>query len=207
MNLIALATGAAAVMLLAASAHAETRTLPVTTLYEVEVSGPLEVVITAGPQTSAVLEGNPDAIARIDAKVRGATLDVRGRKRGVGNRDPDVVLRITAPLIRSIDASNGVAVEAKGFATSALELDLSSGAALEIDGRCDRLDAKASMGAALSASKLVCRNVSAAASMGGVAHVHATQSIEGSASMGGVIEIDGAPAQREVSASMGGVVD
>jgi hypothetical protein len=62
------------------------------------------------------------------------------------------------------------------------------------------------MGGALDAEGLICRDVSAQASMGASVQVHATQSVKAGASMGGNIEIAGNPPQRDISASMGGTV-
>jgi Putative auto-transporter adhesin, head GIN domain len=201
----AMALGAVALM--GGVAAADTRVIPVTEILFVEASGPFRVEITTGPQTSAVLEGSAAELERIESRVRGNRLQVRTRTSFNNNDDIDVVLRVTAPILQGITVSKGGSATATGLNTSAIRLDASMGAALDASGRCDRLEARARMGGALDAEKLVCRNVSANASMGGATHVHATGSVDAHASMGGTIAIAGQPAQHDASAFMGGIID
>lgn len=193
----------------AGPAAADTRPIAVQTLLHVEASGPFQVEITTGARTSAVLEGSAAALALVESRVEGNRLQVRARDgwKRRGDRDIDVVLRVTAPILQSISVSKGADATATGLNTTALTLDASMGAALDAAGVCNALEARARMGGALDAEKLVCRDVSANASMGGALHVHATQSVDAQASMGGTIDVAGAPAQREASAFMGGVID
>ncbi len=198
-----------AVLATAGVATADTRPISVQELLSVEASGPFRVEITTGPQTSAVLEGSAADLARIESRVTGNRLQVRPRGMTFsGNRgDIDVVLRVTAPILQAITISKGAEATATGIDTTLLRLDVSMGAALTVGGKCNRLEARARMGGSLDAGQLVCRDVTANASMGGAAHIHATQSVQANASMGGVIEIDGNPSYHDASAMMGGVVD
>jgi hypothetical protein len=183
------------------AAAADTRVIAVEELLEVDVSGPFRIEISTGPKTSAVLEGPTAELNRLESRVTGRRLQVRAKTVAFrsGSGDIDVVLRITAPILQSIDVSKGAEGTATGINTTALKLDVSMGAALTVAGKCNSLDANARMGGALDAESLICRDVSAHASMGGSVQVHATQSIN--------IEVSGNPPQRNISASMGGAVD
>lgn len=199
-----------AVLATAGAAAADTRPISVQQILTVEASGPFRVEITTGPQTSAVLEGPASDLDRLESRVSGSRLQVRTRGmtlRNTNRGDIDVVLRITAPILQGIEVSKGAEGTATGLDTTFIRLDVSMGAALTASGKCNKLDARARMGGSLDAEHLICRDVDADASMGGTAHVHATQSVEANASMGGVIEIEGKPPHHDASAMMGGIVD
>ncbi len=204
-----LALTALAILACAGAAAAETRPIPVRELLSLDVSGPFRVEIITGPQTSAVLEGPAAALKRVESRVNGTKLQVRERGGTFSSRDDDidVVLRVTAPILQSIVVSKGAEATATDLNTSTLTLNVSMGGALTATGRCNTLDARARMGGALDAEGLVCRTVTANASMGGAAHVHATESVQANASMGGTIDIAGKPAHHDASAFMGGIVD
>jgi hypothetical protein len=191
------------------AAAADTRVIAVQNLLELDASGPFRIEISAGPISSAVLEGPTAELNRLESRVTDRGLQVRAK--GVafrsGNGDIDVVLRITTPILQAITVSKGAEGAATGLNTSALKLDVSMGALLKVAGQCNGLEADARMGGALDAEGLICRDVSAHASMGGSVQVHATQSIKAGASMGGSIEVTGNPPRRDISSSMGGAVD
>ena len=201
---------AMAVLAFTGVATADTRSIPVQALHAIEVSGPFRIEITTGPTTSAVLEGATSELAKLSAHVNGARLVVRQRCGPVcidGDDSIHVVLRVTAPVLQAIRVSKGAEATAVGLNTRTLKLDVSTGGTLKADGVCDALSAGARMGGELDAGGLVCRDVDASASMGGAAHVNATQSVGAHASMGGSVKISGSPLRHDATAFMGGIVD
>lgn len=206
MNFVVLT--AAALMALAGAAAAETRQIPVSQITEVEAAGRFAVEIVQGAEASAALDGSAADLARVTARTNGGKLIVTDNCRlNCGNQKLDVTLRVTAPGIQAISASRGVRARATGLATTQLELDAAMGATVTAEGRCTTLDAEARMGGVIEADKLTCHVATVRTAMGGVAEVHADQSLTARASMGGVVEVKGAPATRNTSASMGGVID
>ena len=120
--------------------------------------------------------------------------------------DIEAVVRITAPIVQAISVSKGAQAVATDLNTHTLTLNVSMGGTLTASGRCDDLVARSQMGGVLDGKSLVCRDVIANASMGGAAQVHATQSIVANAAMGGTIDVTGAPARRDATAFMGGMI-
>lgn len=197
----------AAALVLAGNAAAETKAIAVTDIASLKVSGRFETDVVQGPRTSAVLEGPADDIARLGIRFERGALRVWEKCTVFcGNRDLDVTLKVTAPMLRAIDAEKGATVRARAITVGAMTLDVAMGANLEIDGRCTTLTADAAMGGGLDAGAFVCGDVEVDAAMGGSATVHATQSLKAEASMGGAISAAGSPARRDVSTMMGGDV-
>ena len=192
----------------AGAAAAETQSVAVSNLRTLEVAGAFRVEISTGPQTSAVLEGAPSELAKLQTVVDGQRLRVETRCTifCADHHNIHVVLRVTAPALDAISISRGAAATASGLDAGALKLDISMGGALDAAGACDSLAASARMGAELDARHLICRTVDIKASMGADVSVHASESVEAHASMGASVKVSGAPRRHDVSAFMGGDV-
>ena len=189
---------------MASPAGADVRRIEVPGLTAVEASGPFTVQVVSGAAPAATLEGSAAALARMLTTFSNGLLKVRDTCWiNCGRRNLDVVLKVVAPRIDSLDFSKGIEADVSDVAAGSLRLSVQMGAELDIAGRCDTLEASAKMGADLDASTLVCRQVDVTASMGANAKVHATERVKVKGSMGADVRVLGDPAQRETSGTMG----
>ncbi len=199
--MIALAFVAGAWM---APAHAEPR--DVAGFTAVAATGQYRVEVTHGLGFAVDVSG-PDA-ARITTQREGDTLHIRSTARAWwgGQRRVNAIVRVTMPGVTALSAARGVEMTAHDVNAGDLSLAATMGAGITIQGICERLDANASMGAALNAENLACGSADVSASMGADVRVRAREGVEANASMGANVRVAGAPARQSVNASMGGDV-
>lgn len=201
MRMLALVSAAALLGLGAASAAPR----DVGAFNAIRASDQLRVEIATGERHGVDVSGG-DA-SRIITRVDNGELRIRLRARPwFSSPQLDAVVRVTTPGVTAIAASRGVTVRAENIAAAHLSLSASMGADIRISGQCGALQASASMGGSIDARALACETGAASASMGGSARVNTSQALQASASMGGSVNVDGAPAERDSSSSMGGSV-
>jgi len=215
----------AATVLLTGAAQAETRDL--TGFTEVNASGRFRVEVATGEHFSVTIDG--DDAARVRTRVDGDTLIIEPRSRPWFGASPrlDAIVRVTAPLLEGVSASQGMSMRADAagscerFAASAamgaslevtslecayVEASAAMGAELELSGACQTLEGSAAMGGRLSAGGLLCQRADVSAAMGGAISAFASQTYDASAAMGGAIDLAGSPEQGDRSSTMGGSI-
>lgn len=227
-GIVKLAAASAALLLCAAPALAETRTIDLPAFTALDISSGIDAVVTVGGTQSITAEAKDSRLLDdLQLKVEGNTLkayydwsffDIFS----FGDRD-QIKLTITVPALDKIEASAGSDVEATGVTGDALEfgsssgadltlravagqsidLNASSGAGLKIDGTCVDGKANASSGSDLDAEKLLCATMDANASSGSDLDVHASKSIKANASSGSDLTIYGNPAEVDQESSSG----
>lgn len=225
---VKLAAASAALLLLAAPALAETRTIELPAFTAVDISSGIDAVVTVGgPQSITATAVDPRLLDDLKLSVEGDTLktyydwsffDIFA----FGNRD-QIKLAITVPALTEVEASAGADVDASGVTGDALtfssssgadlsvtgivgksiELNASSGAGLKVAGTCETGKADASSGADLEADDLLCATMEANASSGSDLDVYASKSIKANASSGADLTIHGNPADVEQESSSG----
>lgn len=225
---VKLAAASAALLLLAAPALAETRTVDLPAFTALDISSGIDAIVTVGsPQSITVEAKDKRLLDDLQLKVDGNTLkayydwsffDIFT----FGDRD-QIKLTITVPALNKIEASAGSDVEATGVVGDALEfgsssgadlilravdgksidLNASSGAGLKIDGSCIDGKANSSSGSDLDAEHLLCATMDANASSGSDLDVHASKSVKANASSGSDLTIYGNPAEVDQEASSG----
>ncbi|MBL8560152.1 MAG: DUF2807 domain-containing protein [Hyphomonadaceae bacterium] len=199
----------AAVAVFSGVASAETRRVDnVTTISSVEAAGRYRVEVVAGDRAGATLTGPSQDIARVGVRYRDGVLRLWEKCTLVcGRRELDVVVRIVAPQLGSIELAKGIEATATGVSAQTLTLDVAMGATLSASGVCETLRADVAMGGVLSAKDLSCERVVVDAAMGGTAEVRARSEANADAAMGGVVTIHGNPPRLSSGASMGGVIN
>lgn len=194
----------AALLMLSATAHAETRSL--SGFDSVGASDQLRVEIVVGGDYAVEVTG-ADA-DRVVTEVDGGTLKIRQRNRPwFGSRQLDATVRVSMPELEELAGARGVEIIATGVEANAFDVAAAMGAVVRVSGTCRALDAAAAMGGDIRAEGLQCETADVAAAMGGTAHVFASQSYEGSASMGGTINVAGNGASHGRSTAMGGTIN
>ena len=196
-------TGAA---LLAAPAFAQDRRdIEVDAFHAIEAGGGMRVEVEHGDAPAVWLDGDAGDFEDVRVRVRNGRLDI-GRDTGLFNfgSGPDVTVHVVATGLDSLDFGQGVSARVTGLDADDLEVEISTGSAARLDGRCTTLDVDVSTGGMLEASALICEDVEASASTGGSASLHASHSLSGRASMGGELDVHGGPEVHDLRMSMGG---
>lgn len=223
-----LAAASAALLLLAAPALAETRTIELPAFTALDISSGIDAVVTVGGTQSITAEATDKRLLDdLKLKVEGNTLKAYYDWSffdlfAFGNRD-QIKLTIAVPALTKVEASAGSDVEATGVTGDALEfnsssgadlslkavagksidLNASSGAGLEIEGTCETGTANASSGSDLEADDLLCVTMDANASSGSDLDAYASKSVKANASSGSDLTIHGNPAEVEQESSSG----
>jgi len=227
-GIVKLAAASAALLLLAAPALAETRTIELPAFTALDISSGIDAVVTVGGVQSIVVEAKDSRLLDdLQLKVEGNTLkayydwsffDIFS----FGDRD-QIKLTISVPALKKIEASAGSDVVASGvtgdtleFGSSSgadlslsgvagklIELDASSGAGIKIQGTCEDGKANASSGSDLDAEDLLCATMDANSSSGSDLEVYASKSIKANASSGSDLSVYGNPAEVDQEASSG----
>lgn len=219
---------AACALTLPAMAPAATRTFDTAAFEAVSVAAGIQAQITPGTRRSVVAETSADHFddLRIVVKDNVLHIDRPPRSWFWFRRRPDYQVRVTAPKLRSVNASSGARVTLQGKPDGDLALRTSSGATLEasmgkggtvqaqassgsrlqIAGACTSLDVGTSSGAQLDAEDLDCENVVVKASSGSNVSVTARRSIRVAGSSGSNTRVRGKPATVQADKSSGASV-
>lgn len=194
----------AALLMVGAAAHAETRNLR--GFDSVGASDQLRVEIVVGGDYAVEVTG-ADA-DQVRTEVEGDTLKIRQRNRPwFGSRRLDATVRVSMPELDGLAGARGAEIRASGVDAGSFDIAAAMGAVVRVDGACRALDASASMGGDIRAEGLQCETADVSAAMGGTAHVFVSQSYEGAASMGGTINVSGGGASQGRATAMGGSIN
>lgn len=172
---------------------------------ELDIAAGIDVEFTQADDYSVVADfqrGNEDNI-----KIRqdGDRLYI-ARKSSLPwkNNSTKVTVRVSAPSLEAIEASSGSSLTADNVLTPEIEIDVSSGASVDLSGECDTADIRVSSGGSLSAKDFECVYVTTKASSGGSASAYASASVESNTSSGGSVTIYGNPPERETNKPVSG---
>lgn len=207
MKALLMTTLAGATLLAAPASGQDRQEIDVADFHAIEAGGGMRVEVEHGDTPAVWLDGDAQDFDDVSVRVRNGRLDI-GRDTGLFNfgSGPDVTVHVVASGIDSLDFGQGVSARVTGLDADDLEVEVSTGSAARLEGRCTRLDVDISTGGSLRASDLICEDVDASASTGGGATLHATQSFTGRASMGGDLDVHGAPDAHDLRMSMGGSI-
>ena len=189
----------AASALMAGAASAETRAHSGFT--SVSAAGRVTVEIVVGPQYSVALTG--PRVDNVITRVEGGELQIEPRQNRRGGRARDAHVRITMPDLQGLDVAAGAEVDAREISADAFLLDVSSGASVDVAGRCGVLRLGISSGASARAQRLQCADVRADASSGANATVYASSSISVDGSSGASLRWAGDASVRSLDLSSG----
>lgn len=188
------------------AATAETKSYNLSGFDKVDVSAGVDVVLKQGAFDVKVDQKSGD-FDNLKMDVRGNTLHIsRDGHSGWWGKAPHYVVTVTAPDLRSIEASSGSDVEGHDLSLKDLRVQISSGADVELSGRCNELRVDVSSGSDFDGEELACDTVRASASSGADAVATAHTLATGDASSGADVVFHGKPASVEKSTSSGGSV-
>jgi len=203
-NLFLGAAGISALLIGAASAESRDYTFPA--FDKIDISAGVELVAeVGGEQTVEVVTENGD-FSDFKIEVRnGELMATRKHSRLQWHRQKsDYKIIVSVSNLRSIEASSGSWGEIENIDTGDFNIDLSSGARIELDGECGSCTIDLSSGASLEAEELSCARANIDVSSGGHGVISVSQSVVADASSGGHMRVYGNPEQVSVEKSSGG---
>ncbi|MEM9015090.1 MAG: DUF2807 domain-containing protein [Pseudomonadota bacterium] len=209
MNSVAWIIGMSASVALTAAAHAEsTRSYDLPAFNRIDVSAGIELVAQIGEAQKVEVYSEYGDFSDFSIRVRDGELIAsrqNSRLRWHANRS-DYEVRVTTPSLTSLEASSGSWGEVSDIDSGNFQIDLSSGASMEVSGECGDCNIDLSSGAHLKAEQLSCVNASIDVSSGGHGKLTVRDAVLADASSGGHVRVYGNPARVNVDKSSGGVV-
>lgn len=206
------------------AAREETREVP--DFHGVEVSQGLKAQVTIGPKSVRV-SGDEKRVSQVHTDVVNGKLVVRVEKDSWwGTSGKGVRVTISTPKLTSVEASGGSDVDAEATAADSfsvessggsdvsvrnldakkLKVGISGGGEVTLKGRADALNVEASGGSEVHGKELSLKSLDVDASGGSDVDANPSERIEAELSGGSTVNVDSAPAQREVSVSGGAQV-
>lgn len=174
----------------------------------IDGDGQFTMRIQVGAPFSIHMEGDAQDLERMRVKRRGRTLKVDYDKKGLfsKSREVDVTVFISLPTLDRLAAGAGLSVIADEMQGDDLEIDVTTGAEVELTGQCGELELDAATGAVVKATGLDCDEVDVEASTGAIVSLYSIGEVEAGARLGAEIEIHGPPSLISRSTVLGGSV-
>lgn len=221
---------AAAAILSATPALAETRSYDLAAFHAIDIQTGIDATVVRGDGQSVIAEARAsDTLTDLKVEVVDGTLKAYVDRSLFDFRLFDrreIRVTITVPALDAVSASSGADVRVDGLAgqdvrvdvssgadinvinvaAETIDIDISSGADATLAGTCGTARVSVSSGSNLNAGTLECRAVNAEVSSGADADVFASADLRAEASSGGDITVHGNPAERAVDESSAGGV-
>ncbi|MCT4663872.1 MAG: DUF2807 domain-containing protein [Flavobacteriales bacterium] len=191
---------------------------------KIKVSSGIEVFFTESAQTSLRVIADENIQENLITEVKDQTLHIYNKKMVRNVEKKEVYL--SAPSITDVLVTSGAYFKSKNIlkeqklyakATSGagieIEIDNSflgatanSGASLEVAGKTEKSDLRATSGSSIRAKNLQTENLSAHANSGASIKIHVNKKIEAKATSGGSIKYYGKPNHKDITRNSGGSV-
>jgi carbon monoxide dehydrogenase subunit G len=110
------------------TAQAATETRPVAPFTAVQVSGPFDVRLSQGSTASLTLDGEPDALARVETVQEGDRIVLRLKRNAlgwVGYSGPTIQVTLVTPQLRSVSTAGSGEIRLGPFTTPSLSVSIS----------------------------------------------------------------------------------
>lgn len=156
----------------------------------VEISGAIWLTATADAPQSVKVKADEDLLSHLHTDVENGVLKIDTR--GVSFSTAPVV-ELSAPKLRSIEASGATRIHASGFQNEALTLTVSGAANLSVSGHTRSLTLKTSGAGKIDAKGLIAESVTFDGSGACSAEVTATSAIDATLSGACRLEVAGHP--------------
>ena len=192
----------------------------------VDVSEGIKVELTLGDKEFVEVTADEEYIDKVITVVNGDELDIYLKGNNWKGSKRNILVKVTATKINSIEASSGSSVVSQNlidsddlemsassgsnikiaFKAPKASCDVSSGASAKLKGVAKYFDTDASSGAGINAFEVKAVIVKADVSSGAHINVHAEEEINAEASSGGSVKYTGNPKTVDVDKSSGGSV-
>ena len=187
-------------------AAAETKSYDLTSFESIDISAGIRLVATAGGEQSINVETEDGDFSDFEIEVKNGVLYLSREWNRLSWRrtKADYKVTLTAPKIKSIEASSGSQSKLEEIDAPRFMADISSGSSLVISGRSDDCVVDISSGANLDARDLICGSANVDVSSGGHGELTVIKALVGDASSGGHMAIFGSPERVNTDRSSGG---
>ncbi len=208
------------------SAQDKTEVRNVTGFSGIDVREGIKLELTYGDKEYVEVTADEEYIDRVVTEVSGSTLEVYIKGNNWNSWHKEILVKVTAKKVESIDVSSGASLITQNLIESeTLKMNVSSGASMKVafkapnasckstSGATARLkgvakyfDVEANSGASLHASEVKAFKVKAEASSGANVSVEVEDDFTADASSGGSIKYSGSPKTVDIEKSSGGSV-
>jgi len=179
---------------LAAEAADTRETRPVTEFTAVSLSAPIDVHVTQGVAPSLTLEGDPEALARLETVVEGNRLKIRVHGGQQWGRHGKVIARVGARQVEALSIAGSGDITAPAISGTALAVSIAGSGDVRVGGKVDGLTANISGSGDIRAGDLDAQSVKISIAGSGDATVRARQSLTVSVAGSGDVRYYGDPA-------------
>jgi hypothetical protein len=134
-----------------------TETLKVEAFDAIDMDGAARLEITIGKPASVVIRGSEKSVRRVEARVRGETLQIKSRAKDwvIRNDSARLTIQITMPRMESLRLEGGNDVNVAGFAGGETEIRASGALNMNADGHLEKLTVRMSGAGHADLSRLV----------------------------------------------------
>lgn len=179
---------------LAAAAADSRETRAVGDFTEISLAAPIDVHVTQGAAPSLTLEGDAEALARIETFVEGSRLRIRVKQGEKWGWKRKVTARVTARQIDALSISGSGDISAPALAGASLAVSIAGSGDVRVGGKVDGLTANISGSGDIRAGDLDAQSVKVSIAGSGDATVRARQSLTVSVAGSGDVRYYGDPA-------------
>jgi len=173
---------------------------------KVDVSAGVEAVVLQGAFDVKAETAKGEGFGNLIVEVDGDTLRI-SRKSSLMNWGPQQYrVTVSAPAYSALEASSGSRMEGTNLTLKDVDVRVSSGASMELEGACNALEIAISSGASFDGENLRCATAKVDASSGTSVDAFASQLADGEASSGANVTFHGQPKQVREDTSSGGSV-
>jgi len=181
-----------------AAVAADTReTRHVTEFTAVSLSAPIDVHVTQGAAPSLTLEGDPEALARLETVVEGNRLKIRVQRGQQWGRHGKVTARVGARQVEALSIAGSGDITAPAITGTSLAVSIAGSGDVRVGGKVDGLTANISGSGDIRAGDLDAQSVKISIAGSGDATVRARQSLTVSVAGSGDVRYYGEPAVRK----------
>jgi hypothetical protein len=172
---------------------------------EVSLSAPVDVHVTQGPAASLVLEGDAEALARIETVVESGRLKIRTRPRDHWSWNRKVTARLTAPRIEALAIAGSGDITAPALSGQFLRVSIAGSGDVRLGGKVDGFTASIAGSGDIRAGELEANDVKVSIAGSGDATVRAVNALAVNVSGSGDVRYFGEPTVRQSIAGSGSV--
>ncbi|HEY0684337.1 MAG TPA: DUF2807 domain-containing protein [Steroidobacter sp.] len=171
----------------------------------IKLEGATKLEITIGEPFSVQVNGHESAVNRVETKVDGDTLEIKGKARDwiVRDNSSRLTVQITLPKLESLQVEGGNDVSVVGFKGGDTKIKAAGAANLRADGQLDQLTVRMSGAGHADLSKLLVADAKVTVDGVGSVVVHPVESLDATMNGVGAIFYTGTP--RRVNTRMNGL--
>lgn len=190
----------------------------------IKVSGVIKVNLTQGPETKVEVKADQNIAPTVQTEVREGILHVNIKEKI--NRKEAIEINIMAPVIQSVDISDGVSInssnalkgdnltiESSSGSQGTLALQYkkmdctaSAGSVLQFNGNVETVHVSASSGSIIHAGELSARKCTIEANAGSLTEMKVLDEVSADINSGSTFTYSGEPAVRNINTSSGGMI-